>query len=309
MSYRGKKFRFLFGIHPSSALHRAVLTALLAWVWVLAAAAASAQRLPVFDAHIHYNRPQWESLAPNAVLDILRKGGVTRAFVSSTPDEGTLSLHRMAPQLIVPVLRPYRDWSDRTSWFRNADILAYLKDRLRTNGNVYRGIGEFHMGWEDADSDIFRHIVELAAKRSLFLHAHVDDVTIAKLAGMRQDVCVLWAHAGMSAEPEVISRLLDRFSNLWTELSLRWDVSHDGLKPEWRRLFLRHPARFLIGTDTWNLNQWEFLPATLDGYRQWLRELPASVAKKIAYQNAETLARRGACAPPQAASPRLQGSG
>ncbi len=293
----------------SVSLGRAVLLASFGCGWVFAGVTASAQRLPVFDAHIHYNHSQWESLAPNAALNILRKGGVTRAFVSSTPDEGTLSLHRIAPQFIVPVLRPYRDGSDRTNWFRNADVLAYLKDRLRTNRNVYRGIGEFHMGREDADSEIFRQIIELAAKRSLFLHAHVDDVTIAKIAGIRQDVCVLWAHAGMSAGPEVISRLLDRFPNLWTELSLRWDVSHDGLKPEWRRLFLRHPDRFLIGTDTWNLNQWEFLPATLDGYRQWLRELPASVAKKLAYQNAETLARRGACAPPQAASPRPQGSG
>lgn len=36
------------------------------------------------------------------------------------------------------------------------------------------------------------------------------------------------------------------------ELALRTDVAPDGtLGPEWRTVFMRHPDRFVVGTDTW----------------------------------------------------------
>ncbi|MFQ5692034.1 MAG: amidohydrolase family protein [Nitrospinota bacterium] len=266
--------------------------------------AAIAQPLPIFDAHIHYSRPAWEAFSPDAILKILDRGGVRRAFVSSTPDDGTLRLYRRAPGRIVPVLRPYRTPEDMNAWHRNPEILAYLKERIRKGGGIYRGIGEFHMGRGDAGSEVFRRVAALAARKNLFLHAHVDEVALEEILRLAPEVCVLWAHAGMTAEPETVGRLLDRYPNLWVELALRWDVSHSGaLIPEWRDRFLRHPDRFLVGTDTWVNNQWEVLPETLDGYRIWLRTLPRGVREKIAHGNAERLAKPQASGKPQAPGP------
>ncbi len=55
-------------------------------------------------------------------------------------------------------------------------------------------------------------------------------------------------------------------------------------------LFLRHPDRFMVGTDTWVPSRWEELPAVQEWTRSWLRQLPPDVARRIASGNAERLA-------------------
>src|SRR5262245_33558019 len=72
--------------------------------WLLLAT-AQAQELPIFDAHIHYSRPDWQVFPPERILAIFDQAGVQRALVSSTPDDGTLQLYAIAPQRIVPFLR------------------------------------------------------------------------------------------------------------------------------------------------------------------------------------------------------------
>ena len=135
-----------------------------------------------------------------------------------------------------------------------------------------------------------RRIAELAAERDLFLQAHVDDVTIEKLLTLYPKVRFLWAHAGMSASAATVGRLLERFPKLWVELALRTDVAPGGtLDPGWRALFLRYPDRFCVGTDTWITSRWDELPRYLAGVRAWLGELPADVAERIAFKNAERL--------------------
>jgi Amidohydrolase len=94
----------------------------------------------------------------------------------------------------------------------------------------------------------------------------------------------------MSASATTVSALLDRFSTLWVELALRSDVAPGGtLDPEWRAVFLRHPDRFMVGTDTWVTSRWETLVEGLQAIRGWLRELPREVAEQIASGNAERL--------------------
>src|ERR687886_2708105 len=114
-----------------------LLTALL-----LVATPAAAQ-LPIFDAHIHYSRPDWDAYTPERVLSILAQAGVRRAIVSSTPDDGTLKLYDRAPAGIVPFLRPYRTRDDMSTWTRDASVATYVEQRLARG--IYRGIGEFHM--------------------------------------------------------------------------------------------------------------------------------------------------------------------
>ena len=103
-------------------------------------------------------------------------------------------------------------------------------------------------------------------------------------------VKILWAHAGMSAAAVRVAELVSRYPMLWVELALRTDVASGGtLDPEWRALFVRHPDRFLIGTDTWVTSRWESVGAASDAVQVWLRQLPRDVAEQIAWKNGERL--------------------
>src|SRR5258708_36946408 len=114
---------------------------------VLAATPAAAQ-LPIFDAHIHYSKPDWSAYTPERALSILAQAGVRRAIVSSTPDDGTLLLYDRAPAGIVPFLRPYRTREDMGSWTPDPAVPAYVEDRLN-RPNAYRGLGERSIGATD----------------------------------------------------------------------------------------------------------------------------------------------------------------
>ena len=159
-----------------------------------------------------------------------------------------------------------------------------MEERLK--GGAYKGIGEFHLHGEDADTPVVRRVARLAMENRLHLHAHSDEVAIHRLFQIEPDAKILWAHAGF-ADPEAIGKMLDRYPNLWAELAIRSDMAPAGqLDPAWRALFLRHPDRIMIGTDTWVTPRWEALPGYLDEMRAWLRQLPQEIAEKIAYKNA-----------------------
>src|SRR5262245_13181416 len=98
--------------------------------WLLLAT-AQAQELPIFDAHIHYSRPDWQVFTPERMLAILDRAGVQRALISSTPDDGTPQLYAAAPQHIVPFLRPYRIREDMGSWPSDPSVQAYVEERLK----------------------------------------------------------------------------------------------------------------------------------------------------------------------------------
>jgi len=247
-----------------------------------------AQEMPIFDAHIHYSYGDWDTLSPQQALALLERAGVRQALVSSTPDDGTLKLYQADPKRIIPFLRPYRTRGDMGGWHSDPAVQAYVEERL-TRG-VYKGIGEFHLSAADTDKPVVKRLAELAAKQQLFLHAHVDEVAVERLLTLYPEVRILWAHAGMSSPVKEVGRLLDRYPKLWVELALRFDVAPGGnLDPEWRALFLRHPDRFMVGTDTWTTSRWDSLVEEARATRRWLGQLPRNVADQIAYRNGERL--------------------
>ena len=251
---------------------------------------AGGEDLSIVDTHIHYSQNSWDGYSPQAVLAILDRGGIRRAFVSSTPDDGTVRLYEAARDRIVPVLRPYRQAGELGSWHGDASVVGYLETRLKRG--IYRGIGEFHLYGLEARAPVVRQVADLAARSGLFLHCHCDAAAVEALLGLRPDLRVLWAHAGMSAGPDVVGSLLDRWPRLSVELALRSDVAPGGqLDPAWRAAFLRHPDRFMVGTDTWVPSRWSELPAVQEFTRARLRQLPPDVARRIASENAERLAR------------------
>ena len=271
---------------------RSALVVLGVGLLPLGPTAAVGDEPPIVDAHLHYSESSWSLYSPEAVLAILDQAGVRRAFVSSTPDEGTIRLYEAAPDRVVPVLRPYRVAGELQSWHLGPTVVSYLETRLARG--IYRGIGEFHLSGTDAQAPVVRQVAELAARHGLFLHCHCDAEGVEILLELRDDVRVLWAHAGMSADAVTVGRLLDRFPRLAVELALRTDVAPTGtLDPAWRALFLRHRDRVMVGTDTWVPSRWADLPGVQAATRAWLRQLPPEVASRIASGNAERLARGG----------------
>lgn len=261
------------------------LALILACLVGLGAVPARGQDLPIFDAHIHYNQPDWSSYTPDAILALLDKTGVRWALVSSTPDEGTVRLHEKAPDRIVPVLRPYRIRADMGSWTTDASILPYVQERLKRG--IYKGLGEFHLSAAQAKDPMVSEFAALAARQGLFLYAHTEAAGIEELLRLYPQVRWLWAHAGLGEAFDTVARVVDRNPALMIELSLKYEVAAGGtLDPRWKALFLRHPDRFMVGTDTWVTSQWDRFAAIQTGIRGWLSQLPRDVAEKLAYRNA-----------------------
>ena len=262
--------------------------AVSALVLVLGTAVPGAAELPIFDAHVHYSRPDWDVYTPERALSILTAAGVRRAIVSSTPDDGTLKLYEKAPKTIVPFLWPYRTRDDMSKWHSDRGVQAYVEDRLKRG--IYRGIGEFHLSAADAGGPTVKRFAELAAERDLFMQAHVDDVTVEQLLTLYPKTRFLWAHAGMSSPAPTVGRLLKRFPKLYVELALRTDVaSGRKLDPEWRAVFVKYPDRFMVGTDTWVTSRWEVMRDYHRDVQTWLAQLPREVAEAIAWKNGERL--------------------
>ncbi|HEY5789734.1 MAG TPA: amidohydrolase, partial [Gammaproteobacteria bacterium] len=214
----------------------------------------------LFDGHIHYSASAWESVPAERALELLRRAGIERALVSSTPVEGTLRLHALAPELIVPELRPYRSRDDMASWHRDPALVDYVAGLLAP-GHPFVGLGEVHLQAGDVGSPELDRLLALALEHRLFVHAHTDVAGVEALLARAPRLGVLWAHAGFSARPPAIAALLERHPAVVAELSYRYDeLLDDGrLEPAWRELLLRYPERFVLGSDTWVAERWDAL--------------------------------------------------
>lgn len=252
-------------------------------------ARAQAQ-LPIYDVHVHYSRDAWGTYDTAAIAKKLRDAGVGRALVSSSPDDGTLKLGAADPAVFVPVLRPYYEGVNNSTWHRENQVVAYMDERLKSG--VYKGIGEFHL-WSvaDAQTPVVRRVIARARELGLYVYVHTDAKVVEAIFAMEPEVKVLWGHAGMSEPPSVVGRLLDAHKQLWTELSFRAGAvaGGSGIDPEWRDLLTRHADRFMVGSDTYVTSRWSSYGELIGEHRRYLERLPPAVAKKIAWKNAVRL--------------------
>lgn len=249
-----------------------------------------ADELLLVDAHIHYSHDAWQVLSPERAVELLRAAGLKKALVSSSSDEGTQKLYRIAPDLVVPVLRPYRKRGELSSWIYDDSVKSMLSAKLADG--VYAGIGEFHADGEQIELPVMQHVIALAKQYNIFLHAHVDVEAVHRIFEADPDALVLWAHAGFES-PEVVTETLQKYPNLWADLSFREEFAFRGeIEDEWRTMFERFPNRFLLGTDTYTPERWFNVGEYADWSRGWLKQLPREVAENIAFRNAETLLSR-----------------
>jgi hypothetical protein len=249
---------------------------------------AASPGLEIFDAHIHYSSDVWDKLPPQRALELLTEAGVTRALVSATPGEGAERLYRVAPERVVPFLRPYASREQRYTWSRDAGVMGYLHQQLARI--PYRGIGEFHLSGEDARNPVVADVVRLARERGLALHAHTDVTGIQALIAQAPGIPVIWAHGGFDVPETSLRDLLAKHKHLYIELSFREGLTEAGkLTSVWYQLMTDFPRRFLTGMDTYKPGRWVELPALAAEARGWLQQLPQDVAHAIAYGNAARL--------------------
>jgi hypothetical protein len=248
-----------------------------------------AQEMPIFDAHIHYSQNAWSQTPPERAIEQLRKAGIKKALVSSSPDDGTLLLYQRAPDLIVPALRPYRQPGDTSSWLEDAGLLVYLEERLKKG--IYKAIGEFHVNGALADSPIMRGVIGLAKRYNQVLQAHSDADAVERMFKQEPSLRILWAHAGFASAQEA-GAMVARYPNLYIDLALRTDIAVGGkLEASWQQVIAKYPERILLGTDTWVPSRWTggSVGEHASWARSWLKTLSTDMARKIATENAERL--------------------
>ncbi len=270
-------------------------------VWVLlflasapAPATAAEDRLPIFDAHMHYSESAWDVFPPDDILKMMKKLGVGGALVSSTPDEGTQRLIEAAPDRMVGGFRPYRKTNDLGRWYEKAELVPYSEKRL--GSGRHRVFGEVHLyGPENLQTPPMARFFAMMEQHGLILQPHTEAWVVRALFAKKPDLKILWAHAGFSEPAFVVGEMMDRYPNLWAELSYRaQDIMPGGeIDPGWRKVLVGHADRFMIGTDTWSVDRWHEYRGLIGEHRRWLAELPREVAEKIAHKNAERLLQPG----------------
>ena len=243
----------------------------------------------IHDGHIHYDQDVWEMLPAADAISMLKQQDITRALVSATPAEGAEMLYRADPEIIIPMLRPYKSWRHRYLWFNDPDLKAYLLQHMARV--PYRGFGEFHVFGQDADSMPIEEMIELARERKLVLHPHTDLEGMEIILQKAPDVVVMWAHGGFNVPVETLRELLDAHPMLYIELSLREGMLDDEqqLTPQWKQFLVTYRQRFLVGMDTYKPSRWADLPGIAAETRGWLAQLPDDVAADISRNNLDRL--------------------
>jgi hypothetical protein len=276
----------------------------LAVLGLVGAARAADYTGPLFDAHLHYNG---EAQSPHPLPDVLarmQRSGVKAIIANSRPNDGTKALAsspqtRQAGVTVVPFVRLYRNRADYDNWFRDDSIYDMVQAELArgTAAGPFRGLGEFHLyDSGNANGPVARKLMALAEEKGLAVLAHVDDVAIdllmAATPSKGQKTRLIWAHTGIGGAPAArVDELFAKYPLLMGELSYRPGLTCEGGKlcPEWRTLLSKYPDRFMVGSDTWINQRWQYYDELMKGYRVWLGDLPGDVARKIAWDNGANL--------------------
>lgn len=248
----------------------------------------------VFDAHVHYNEQDAQLFTPAQVIELLQDHHVGRALVTSTPAQHAVSLHRLDPERIVPILGVYRNGSNKLNWYLDNSLPGYVEAQIEHG--LWRGIGELHVFADQRRNPVLRQLVEMGARHRLVLLMHADPAVIDTIYEIAPDVTVLWAHAGTYPYPDLLQDYLRRYPRLHIDLSVRNEpIAPDGkIADAWYDLFVQFPDRFVVGVDTYSTNRWRTYGSVIDKIRQWLTQLPADVRDRLAYENAERLFARPA---------------
>ena len=222
------------------------------------------------------------------------------------------------------------------SGFNPTDMHAarHVEALIERYPGLWRGIGEVITRHDDltaltsgetprANHPALMKVYDLAGRYQLpvLLHSNLTSLReetpiylqeLEDALAAHPDTRFVLAHAGTSGGvekrqapldtlPEIIRALLDRYDNLYIDLS--WSVREhyllDDGEPDdsWLKLIEDHPDRFTLGTDL--VGHFDSMKKILDAYRPLLDALPEDVARALARDNALALVpEQGARAKP-----------
>lgn len=263
------------------------------------------------DAHIHFNWDQAEIISPEEVLEKLKRAGIQKTILSSTPSHLALELASKDPNRFIPFFSPYIHPLGKRDWFNKAEVIHEAKKGLQQG--LYQGIGEIHFmaGFKPkTDNKIFLQLMQLAQEYEVPVLIHVDAGNQAMFSAVcrkHSKVKILWAHAGGNLHPEHINAVLEKCPKVWIDLSARDPWRYGGislenglLKPGWKDLILKWPHRFLIGTDpVWKVTRtqswdqpddgWDHFEQLLAFHQNWLKQLPRDIQILLGSKNMQKL--------------------
>ena len=266
------------------------------------------------DSHIHFNWDHRMETSSEEVVEILKQHNVGLTIVAGTPSELALELREKGGDWIIPFFSPYIHELGKRDWYRNDKVVKLAEQGLK-NGH-YHGIGEVHFmnGFKPkTDNRIFLQLIKLAEKYDVPMLIHIDsgnEKTFQRLCQANPAVRMIFAHAGGNLRPTHIEKVLASCENVWIGFAARDPWRYDGISkedhtllPEWKKLVLKYPDRFITGTDpvwkvtrssTWDSDDdgWTHYQQLYDYHWTWLNDLPVDVRKKISWQNTQTLLKR-----------------
>ncbi len=292
-------------------------TALLAGAILLTLAACAVNRptspSPLIDVHLHFNWDQAELIEPEQAVQRLRDAGVLMGVVSSVPSHYAARLHAAAPDRIIALFSPYLEPGRRWLWHRQPGVVEATRTALESG--IYRGIGELHLepgAGPRLDDPVLTALLKLAVEFDVPALVHTDTSDhryLLTLCRAHPRARILWAHAGGKLAVDEIGLLLDRCPNVSADLSARDPWRYDSLADVvgelphgWRELILRHPGRFMIGSDpVWSVRKtqrwdsadegWDYLAMLLEYHRHWLAHFPKHIQHRLLVENAQTFFR------------------
>ncbi len=266
------------------------------------------------DSHIHFNWDQRVETSSQEVVDILKRHNVGLTIVAGTPSELALELREKGGDWIIPFFSPYIHELGKRDWYMDEQVVKNAEQGLK-NGQYY-GIGEVHFmnGFQPkTDNTIFLQLIKLAEKYDVPMLIHIDsgnEKTFQKLCLANPAISMIFAHAGGNLRPSHIEKILLSCENVWIDFAARDPWRYDGISeedhtllPEWKKLVLKYPDRFITGTDpVWKVTRWSTWDTDDEGWTHyqelyayhwaWLNDLPEDVRKKIAWENTQTLLKR-----------------
>lgn len=285
----------------------------------------------IVDAHEHV----MPGLTPEVMISLMDELGISKVVLMAVPG-GPRGTHYTVEQLNGLTLDIAKRYPSRVIPFLALNsvheitlpLLKYLDGELATGR--FLGMGELqglHLGGEDRsgggtpirfpriaiplDSPGALDVMCLAARYNVVLTIHMGGppglVSASRRAGLvsaleralerNPNTKVIWAHQHIGhGEPEQLAALLDKYPNLYADLSPAHGRPSPAALPlveGWKRVYEKYGDRFVLGLDNPFLVSWTETPERARGaaglMRSWLSQLSPDTQRKLAHENIERI--------------------